>query len=72
MTRQYEAVYIFDSTLEDTAINDRISRFHGLLSSTVDVAVEHWGSRQLSYPIVNKENGYYAISRFDAEPAKLR
>ncbi len=71
MTRQYEAVYIFDSTLEDTAINDKISRFHGLLAATGDVAVDHWGRRQLAYPIGQKENGYYAIARFEAEPAKL-
>ena len=71
MTRQYEAVYIFDSTLEDTAINDKISRFHGLLTATGDVAVDHWGRRQLAYPIGQRENGYYAIARFEAEPASL-
>jgi len=31
MTRQYEVVYIFDSTLEETAINERLTRFHALL-----------------------------------------
>ena len=31
MPRTYEAVYIFDSTLEDAAINDKINRFNGLL-----------------------------------------
>ena len=71
MTRQYEAVYIFDSTLEDTAINDKISRFHGLLTATGDVAVDHWGRRQLAYPIGQRENGYYAIARFEAEPTSL-
>ena len=71
MTRQYEAVYIFDSTLEDTAINDKISRLHGLLTATGDVAVDHWGRRQLAYPIGQRENGYYAIARFEADPASL-
>ena len=71
MTRQYEAVYIFDSTLEDAAINDKISRFHGLLAATGDVAVDHWGRRQLAYPIGQRENGYYAIARFEAEPKSL-
>ena len=28
MTRSYEAVYIFDSTLEDAAINEKLDRFH--------------------------------------------
>ena len=71
MTRQYEAVYIFDSTLEDTAITDKLTRFHGLLTATAEVAVDHWGRRQLAYPIGQRENGYYAIARFEAEPASL-
>ena len=47
MSRNYEAVYIFDSTLEDAAINDKITRFHGLLSATEQPEVSHWGRRQL-------------------------
>jgi hypothetical protein len=43
MSRNYEAVYIFDSTLEDAAINDKISRFHGLLSPSEQPEVNHWG-----------------------------
>ena len=30
MTRQYEAVYIFDSALEEAAINERLARFHAV------------------------------------------
>jgi small subunit ribosomal protein S6 len=71
MPRNYEAVYIFDSTLEDAAINDKIGRFHGLLSATGDIAVDHWGRRQLAYPIGPRENGYYVIARFEAEAAAL-
>ena len=31
MTRQYEVVYIFDSALEEAAINERLARFHSLI-----------------------------------------
>lgn len=71
MTRQYEAVYIFDSTLEDPAINERLTRFHSLLRTAGDVTVDHWGRRQLAYSIGPKENGYYAVARFAADPASL-
>ena len=71
MSRNYEAVYIFDSTLEDAAINDKISRFHGLLGASEQPEVNHWGRRQLAYPIGHKENGYYVISRFAVEPVAL-
>lgn len=71
MPRQYEAVYIFDSTLEDAAIQDKLGRFHGLLSADGDIAVDNWGRRQLAYPIGQRENGYYVIARFAAEPNVL-
>jgi small subunit ribosomal protein S6 len=71
MTRQYEAVYIFDSTLEDAAINDKLSKLHGLLGNPSDLDVNHWGRRQLAYPIGRRENGYYAIARFTADAAAL-
>ena len=72
MPRAYEAVYIFDSTLEDTAINEKLGRFNGLLGlAESDVKLDHWGCRQLAYPIGPRENGYYVIARFDAEPATL-
>ena len=71
MSRNYEAVYIFDSTLEDAAINEKINRFNGLLGSTEQPEVSHWGRRQLAYSIGSKENGYYVVSRFSAEPSVL-
>lgn len=71
MTRRYEAVYIFDSALEDAAINEKITRFHGLLKSTEEISVDHWGRRQLAYKIGPRDTGYYAIARFHATPAVL-
>jgi len=67
MPRSYEAVYIFDSTLEDAAITEKLSRFHGLLGDVGEIGVDHWGRRQLAYPIGTRENGYYVIARFAAD-----
>jgi small subunit ribosomal protein S6 len=71
MSRQYEAVYVFDSTLEDTAITDKLSRFHSLVGATDDLKLDQWGRRQLAYKIGSKETGYYVIARFAAEPTAL-
>jgi len=60
--RTYEAVYIFDSTLEDAAINEKIARFHGLLGAKEQPEVAHWGRRQLAY---------YVVSKFATEPTTL-
>jgi small subunit ribosomal protein S6 len=69
--RPYEAVYIFDSALEDAAITEKIGRFHGLLGLAEEPKLDLWGRRQLAYPIGSRENGYYAVARFSAEPAVL-
>jgi small subunit ribosomal protein S6 len=71
MSRQYEAVYVFDSTLEDAAINDKLGRFHTLLGSPADLQLNHWGRRQLAYPIGRRESGYYVVARFGAETGTL-
>jgi len=71
MTRQYEAVYVFESTLEDTAISDKLDRFHGLLGKPADLQLTHWGRRQLAYQIGRRDTGYFVIARFGAEPTTL-
>jgi small subunit ribosomal protein S6 len=63
--RKYEAVYIFDSALEDTAIAEKLAHHHGLLKIAQEPSIEHWGRRQLAYPIKKRESGYYAIAQFE-------
>ena len=66
MTRRYEAVYIFDSTLEDTTIREKLARFHALLQSPEEIKVDHWGRRQLAYKIGTRDTGYYIVASFHA------
>ena len=72
MTHQYEVVYIFDSALEEAAINEHLARFHALIQQpgAEPPQVSHWGKRTLAYPIKKHETGYYVVSKFDtAGPA---
>jgi small subunit ribosomal protein S6 len=71
MPRPYEAVYVFDSTLEDSAVTEKLDRFHQLLGTTGEMKIDHWRRRQLAYPIGPRENGYYVVARFDAETAGI-
>ena len=71
MTRRYEAVYIFDSTLEDAAIQERIGRLHALLKSPEEITVDHWGRRQLAYKIGPRDTGYYVVAKFQTDPTML-
>jgi ribosomal protein S6 len=71
LSREYEAVYIFDSALEDAAINDKIAKHHALLGSTQEIKLDHWGRRQLAYKIGTREAGYYVVARFHADSKDL-
>jgi small subunit ribosomal protein S6 len=64
--RDYEAVYIFATELGEERINEKIDRFHKLLSdSGAEItAVDHWGRRQLAFPIRKQTAGYYVVTQF--------
>jgi small subunit ribosomal protein S6 len=69
MTRRYETVYIFDSALDEPAINDKLTRFHTLLTKEGKGTignVSHWGKRTMTYKIKKKEVGYYVVAEFQA------
>ena len=70
-TRRYEAVYIFDSALEDTVIAEKLEKLQTLLSLAEPAELDHWGRRALAYKIGRHENGYYIVSRFVVEPKVL-
>lgn len=79
MSRTYESVVIFDPTLTEKQIEDRVERFRGTLSGGDRDAAErgifevnHWGKRKLAYPIQKKEQGIYAVLRFEAEPEAVK
>lgn len=69
MTRRYETVYIFDSALDEPAINDKLTRFHALLTKdgkgTVS-NVSHWGKRTMTFKIKKKDTGYYVVAQFES------
>ncbi len=72
--RDYEVVYIFKSELPVEALEQRLERYHEKLTGSNGgeiTAVEHWGKRQLSYPIQNQSSGYYVVAQFRSAPAAL-
>lgn len=75
MTREYELVYIFDSTLDEAQINERLERFHALIKTPERpepvTSARHWGKRTLAYSIAGKETGYYVVEQFETEPSML-
>ncbi|HEX9280207.1 MAG TPA: 30S ribosomal protein S6 [Gemmatimonadales bacterium] len=74
MPRRYETVYIFDSALEEPAVNEKLEKFHALLTrdgkGTIS-NVAHWGKRTLAYTVKKKETGYYVVAQFESAPDLL-
>lgn len=66
--RLYEVVYIMNPALDEDGVNARLEKHHGVLSSggAEIVAVDHWGIRQLAYPVANQGSGYYVVAHFNA------
>lgn len=70
---KYEIVYIFRSSLTSEELESKLQNFHSLLTRDAGQisAVEHWGKRQLAYPIDKERNGDYVIAQFETEPRSL-
>jgi small subunit ribosomal protein S6 len=72
--RDYEVVYIFKSALGTEAIDARLQSYHEKIlesDGSEITAVEHWGKRQLAYPIDRNESGYYVVAQFSTDPEAL-
>jgi len=70
---KYEIVYIFRSSLASEELESKLENFHSLLTRDAGQisAVEHWGKRQLAYPIDKERNGNYVVAQFETEPGSL-
>jgi small subunit ribosomal protein S6 len=72
--KDYEVVYIFDSSIEEGKVTEKLDRFHSLVAgedSGEVSAVDHWGRRELAYPIKDRDNGYYVVTHLSTAAEKL-
>ena len=71
--RLYEVVYILDPALEESAVTTKLEKFHALATAQGGEvsAVDHWGGRQLAYPINKQTSGYYVVAQFTAAAEAL-
>ena len=71
--RLYEVVYILDPAILEDAVTAKLDKLHELVTSKGGEvsAVDHWGTRQLSYPINKLSAGYYVVAHFTSAPDAL-
>ena len=65
----YEVLFVIDPALEEDKKEAAIERVKEVISSEGEVGdVDVWGLRKLAYPIQKKNEGYYVVIQFKAEP----
>ena len=71
--RLYEVVYILDPSLDESAADTKLGKFHELATAQGGEvsAIDHWGNRQLAYPIAKQSTGYYVVAQFTASADAL-
>ena len=69
--KTYEMLYVLDCALSDEEKDAAAAKFEEIVTSmggTV-VSTDKWGVKKLAYPINYKNDGFYTVMTFEAEPA---
>ena len=73
--REYEVFIILQPDLEDAARDELVERVTEWLTPGEDEShkpdINHWGQRQLAYPIQNHNRGYYVLFNAQLEPQSI-
>ena len=65
----YEVMFILDPALEEEKRNATIETVKGIIAAEGEVGnVDEWGLRKRAYPIQKKNEGYYVVIEFKAQP----
>lgn len=74
--RDYEVTFIIQSELEDEQRKELLEKLTKTLThgegEEAAPSVDHWGRRQLAYPINRHTDGYYVYFEAQLEPTRLR
>ena len=65
--KNYEVVYIFDTSVAEDKVQEKLSRYHELLTGPGKgeiTATDVWGRRQLAFPIKKKNSGTFVVVQF--------
>ncbi|MCR5481361.1 MAG: 30S ribosomal protein S6 [Clostridia bacterium] len=66
---KYEVMFIIDPVLEDEKKDAVVETVKGIIEADGTVGkVDVWGMRKLAYPIMKKNEGYYVVIEFEANP----
>ena len=66
---KYEVMHIIDGDTEESKIEELISMVSSIINDGgKEVKTDKWGMKRFAYPINYKNEGYYVLTSFEAEP----
>ena len=70
---RYEMLYILDSSASDEQREAVISKFEGIVTSDGGKveSIDKWGVKKLAYLINDKNEGFYVLMTFEAQPTLI-
>lgn len=69
VTRAYETIVVFDTTLGEEAVNGLVEKFKALIEANATInEIDVWGKKRLAYEIDYKTEGYYVLINFTSKP----
>ena len=67
--KKYEVLYILAGNLDEATRDSFVSRFENLVTAAGgEATINKWGMRKLAYPVAYKNEGYYVLMEFTANP----
>ena len=70
MKRIFDTIVIFDSTLDEAGIDQKIHKIEGVIKNNEGeiTKTEKWGKRKLAYEVKKKNEGYYVYFFHNSAP----
>lgn len=73
--REYEVTIIIQPELEEQPRTELLERVNSWLvpgeAEAEEMTVDHWGMRNLAYPIQNHNRGYYIYYEVSIDPSRI-
>ena len=69
MLRKYETLFIIDAELEEESTQALVEKFKNMIETSGKLeSIDEWGKRRMAYPVDDKNEGYYVMATFSADP----